>query len=266
MDLFASASTAGEKPLFSPILVKDLGDGNYEFTLAYGDGSDFDGDSKAEVNHTAWASRMKGKMRGKYFMVGGPFTLSQYVSGSYMTANIDSVFLYGAIKDDGNGGLAVDGGFGGVYTKKCSDIVNFWENLGAKVVLSQMCTPTVEDLFAYGTYSVAANGIDQMTFSVTGATATAIEVASSGKLDAKYAHINDLDGALFEIYQGTSLKLTSSGLEKPISSEFTKEADGWYTFSKVTFNIPEEKKLAAGTYTLRFIIGLYGFETAFEIK
>ncbi len=255
----------------APVFIDAPINGLHPLMLAYGDPSDFDADETLEINHTTMGYRVRGEARGRYFLAQeNDFTLRRRWGGQQSAqATVDFVHLAGEVLVSETT-MTLEG-HSAMFVSSCTDLYPIWDgDAGMAAVLDAVCDPDTDDFFGYALFAGQENAIEPLVFEAENIVTTPkmVTVRWDPPLEARHARM-DASHTLFEITRDGMAFASSIDHEDWVDQfpEFVKVADGWYTFNEASFVIPDSDPLTftPGTYHLRFIIGLYGFETTWTV-
>jgi len=260
--------TVGGTPMGAPLNITGEGDVK-DITFAYADAMDFNDDDVREVNHTASSWRLEGaKIRGEYFLYNGTITLKRGEWGPVEYQNlelvVDNLFMAGRMVLDGGKVTFKDMTFA-LYVNDCSTFKNFWHENAEEIglALAGICELDVpSSLFALATFDAKDNAITKATGFTLEATAEALKVSWTGKLDAKYKHLTE-GNAYFRVYnQSGDLVLTSENYIDNLTSDYAtwdQLGANYFQFNTAIFNLPADKLTAGTTYKLDFSVSMWGY-------
>lgn len=256
--------------LFSPVFIDEGDDGVFVLTGAAADSLDFDGDGNYEPNHITSGIRVKGEIRGSYFLINGPISLTRMPNGIpelAVTGTIDHVYISGIVEDAGDDMFSIFAGTVMIYAADCTSLSNYFESGQIKTALGLLCDSDDNDLFVMGGYSALPNDIEEPHFNLRSSGAWGIDVGFGPALQSKYKTLRESQ-VLVEIFKSGDVAVSSADFLGSISVPDGWETLGtlWETFDTIRFELPVGSELDAGDYTARLIVGLYGYETSFTVE
>ena len=228
--------------------------------FAGGEGADFDGDDIFELNHGALGIHLGGEITGDFVSLMGPFTFD--LRG--VSVEVELASFTGVVGEDGLGNPVIDDGLVSVATHDCENLATAFGFLSGLVDL--ICDEEA-GLFFSASFHTEYRALGDLAFDPPVVAPDTIEVGFDPPLYTNYPGVQPLN-TVFEVFQDGGLVLSSNDHPDAISFPdcCTEVEPDWYAFSNARFDIPVAAQLTPGDYTLRFLMGLHGLETAITVE
>ncbi|HPQ67568.1 MAG TPA: Ig-like domain-containing protein [bacterium] len=245
--------------MVAPVFVETISKETGTLTLSGGEARDFDGDDIWEQNFAALGTQYAGQIAGDRLAMSGSFPL--YLRD--VEIDIDLFFLSGRVELDEYDHPTLPEAMVALATYDCEGLSEAFPYM---VPLVNLICDEENGMFALATFHGTYNALEDLFFDAPDVTADRIEVNFD---PPQYLRTPDPvpGNALFEVYQGEQLIVTSrdneAGVEFPDCC--TQLGPEWFSFSEVAYQLPDGVTLAPGSYTLKFHLGMYGFEADFDI-